>query len=132
MAFVHAQEAIQPHHDQPYSASGSTINDELDVETAALIANLTLDNLSDLMGSRKGKARIHSLLSNDEIAYLLQCAVRSMAFLRGRRQTCCWMPTLLLRKRRRRTGWRLSEALPVPKKNCQTRLELPDSNLQAI
>ena len=71
MAFFHAQ--IQPHHDHSHSASGSTINDdELDVETAALIAKLALDDLADVMGARKGKARADSLPSDEEIAYRLQ------------------------------------------------------------
>ena len=59
----------RPHHDQSTSASasGSTINDELDVETAALIANLTLDNFADLMDNAD------SLPSDEAIAYLQQC-----------------------------------------------------------
>ena len=80
MAFFHAQaqapiiQPIQPHHDHSYSASSSSPNDELDVETAALIANLALDNFGELMGSssRKGKARADSLPSDDEIAYQRQ------------------------------------------------------------
>ena len=74
MAFFDAQapiiQPIQPHHDHSYSASasGSTINDELDSETAALIANLTLDDLDELMGSSGD-----SLPSDEAIAYLLQC-----------------------------------------------------------
>ena len=67
MAFFHAQapiiQPIQSHHDHSYPASGSTINDELDVETAALIANLALDDFANDMSS---------IISNDEIAYLLQ------------------------------------------------------------
>ena len=70
MAFFHAQAPItQP---QLHSASGSTINDELDMETAALIAKLALDDLADIMSSRKGKARADSTPSDDEIAYRLQ------------------------------------------------------------
>ena len=74
MAFFDAQapviQPIQHHHDHSYSASasGSTINDELDSETAALIANLTLDDLDELMGSSGD-----SLPSDEAIAYLLQC-----------------------------------------------------------
>jgi hypothetical protein len=73
MAFFDAQapifQPIQPHHDHSYSASGSasTANDELDGETAALIANLTLDHLDELMGSRGD-----SLPEDEAIAYLLQ------------------------------------------------------------
>lgn len=52
--FFHAQapiiQPIQPHHDHSYSASG----------------------LTTFMGSRKGKARVDSLPSHDEIAYLMQ------------------------------------------------------------
>jgi hypothetical protein len=66
MAFFHA------HHDHSHSASSSIIDDELDMETAALIAKLALDDLADVMGSRKGKARAGSLPSDDEIAYQLQ------------------------------------------------------------
>jgi hypothetical protein len=76
MAFFHAQasviQPIQPHHDHSHSVSSSTINDELDVETATLIAKLALDDLADVMDSRKGKARADSLPSDDEIAYRLQ------------------------------------------------------------
>jgi hypothetical protein len=42
------------------------------VETAALIAQLALDDLADVMGSRKGKSRADSLPSDDEIAFQLQ------------------------------------------------------------
>ena len=74
MAFFGAQtpiiHLIQPHHDHSYSASASssTINDDLDGETAALIANLALDDLNDLMGSSGD-----SLPSDEAIAYLSQC-----------------------------------------------------------
>ena len=77
MAFFHPQEPFQPHHDHSHSASSSTVDDDLDVETASLIAKLALDDLADLMGSRKGKARADSLPSD----------VRSMAFHRGGHQT---------------------------------------------
>jgi hypothetical protein len=72
MAFFHAQDLIQPHHDHSHSASSSAIDDGLDMETAALIAKLAIDDLADVMGSRKGKARADSLPSDDEIAYQLQ------------------------------------------------------------
>ena len=72
MAFVHSQELIQPHLDHSHSAISSTIDDELDMVTAALIAKLAHDDLADVMGSRKGKARADSLPSDDEIAYQLQ------------------------------------------------------------
>ena len=80
MASFHAQasiiQPIQPHHGHSHSASGSesgsTIDDDLDIETAALIAKLALDDLADVMGSRKGKARADSLPSDEEIAYQLQ------------------------------------------------------------
>ena len=72
MAFLRAQEPIQPHHDHSHTASSSTIDDELDMETAALIAKLALDDLAEVMGSRKGKGRADSLPSDDEIAYQLQ------------------------------------------------------------
>lgn len=71
MASFHAQApiipSIQSHHDHSHSASGSTINDELDVETAVLIANLELDNLADLLGSRAG-----SLRPDEAITYIAQ------------------------------------------------------------
>ena len=72
MAFFHAQASVIQLEPHSYSASGSTINDELDVETASLIAKLALDDLADLMGSRKGKGRADALPSDDEIAYQLQ------------------------------------------------------------
>ena len=55
-----------------YSASGSSINDELDAETAALIAKLALDDLDNVLTSRKGKARADALPSDEELAYQLQ------------------------------------------------------------
>ena len=64
---------LQLHHDHSHSASGSTINDELDLEMTKLIAKLALDDLADLMSSRKGKCREDSIPPDDEIAYLLQC-----------------------------------------------------------
>ena len=63
MAFFYDQ--AQPHHS--YSASG-----ELDAETAALIAKLALEDLAEVVKSRKGKARADSLPSDEEIAYQLQ------------------------------------------------------------
>ena len=72
MAFFQAQapfiQPIQPQRDHSHSASGSNVNDEIDAETAALIANLTLDNFDDVMGSFGD-----SLPSDEAIAYLLQC-----------------------------------------------------------
>ena len=72
MAFFHTQGLIQPRHDNAHSSSSSIIDDELDMETAALIAKLVQDDLAEIMGSRKGKARADSLPSDDEIAYQLQ------------------------------------------------------------
>lgn len=74
MSFFHTQAPIiEPHHDHSYSSSGSTINDsdELDLETATLIANFALDNLDDFKDqvSSNGKTHVDSL---HEIAYLLQ------------------------------------------------------------
>jgi len=48
------------------------IEDELDIETAALIAKLSLDDLADVLSCRKGKARADSLPSDEEIAHQLQ------------------------------------------------------------
>ena len=144
MAFFDAQapiiQPIRPHHDHLYSASasGSTINDELDGETAALIANLTLDDLDDLLGSDGD-----SLPSDEAIAYLLQCE-----------QLDQWLSTVTEPKRAKsidsahvadaaildafntaeeaavedRIAAELlsrGEALPIPKR-CQTRLEDPN------
>ena len=50
------------------------MNDELDAETAALIAKLALDDLAEVLGSRKGKARADSSPSDEEIAFQLQSA----------------------------------------------------------
>ena len=72
MAFFEAREPIQLHHDHSHSASSSAIDDELDMETAALIAKLALDDLADVMVSRKGKGRADSSPSDDEIAFQLQ------------------------------------------------------------
>ena len=68
MAFFDARAPIfHRHHDHSRSAGGSTINDKIDAETAALIANLALDDLEDLMDSNS------DFLPPDEaIAYLLQ------------------------------------------------------------
>ena len=143
MAFFHAQEPFQLHHDHSHSASGSTIDDELDIETAALIAKLALDDLADVMGSRKGKARADSLPSDDEIAYQLQ-----------REQYDQWLSIVADTKLAKSIDGALvtdatyldafiiaedaaaedriaaellsrGEALPVPK-SCQTRLEDPN------
>jgi hypothetical protein len=146
MAFFHAQasviqlEPIQPHS---HSTSDSTINDELDVETASLIAKLALDDLADLMGSRKGKARADSLPSDDEVACQLQ-----------REQYDQWLSIVEDAKLAKSIDGALvtdaayldafitaedaaaedriaagllsrGEALPVPK-SCQTRLEDPN------
>lgn len=64
---------IQPYHDysRSESAGGSTINNELDVETAALIAKLAHDDLAKVVNSCKGKGRADSL-PDDAIAYRLQ------------------------------------------------------------
>ena len=72
MAFFRAQEPTRPHHDHSHIASSSIIDDELDMETAALIAKLALDDLAEVMGSRKGKARADSSPSDDEVAYQIQ------------------------------------------------------------
>ena len=72
MAFFHTQELIQPHLDHSHSTISSTIDDGLDMETATLIAKFAHDDLADVMGSRKGKACVDSLPSDDEIAYQLQ------------------------------------------------------------
>jgi hypothetical protein len=68
MAFFYTQ--AQP--DYSYPASGSSIIDELDAETAALIAKLALEDLAEVVESRKGKARADALPSDEEIAYQLQ------------------------------------------------------------
>jgi hypothetical protein len=72
MAFIHPPviPTIHPHHSQ--AASDLAINDDLDTETAALIAKLALDDLADILSSRKGKGRADSLPSDEEIAYRLQ------------------------------------------------------------
>jgi hypothetical protein len=139
MAFFHAQAPIfQPIQPQYESASGSTINDEIDGETAALIANLALDNLTDLMGSHGD-----FLPSDEAMAYLLQSE-----------QLEQWLSIVADAKLAKSVDNALvsdadyldasitaeeaavedriaaellsrGEALPVPK-SCQTRLEHPD------
>lgn len=59
---------IQPHHDSAAAPSGSNINDEIDAETAALIANLALDDIDNFVGS---SADFLSPDSDEAIAYLL-------------------------------------------------------------
>ena len=149
MAFVHAQasiiqiEPIEPHHDHSHSASGSIIDDEVDVETASLIAKLALDDLADLMGSRKGKARADSLPSDDEIAYQLQSEqydqwlsivvdaklAKSIddALVTDAAYLDAFITSEDAAAEDRVAAERLSrgEALPVPK-SCQTRLEHPN------
>ena len=72
MAFFDAQASVIQFEPYSHSASGPTINDDLDVQTASLIAKLALDDIADLRASRKGKARADSLPSDDEVAYQLQ------------------------------------------------------------
>lgn len=141
MAFFHAQGPItQPHL---HSASGSTINDELDMETAALIAKLALDDLADVMSSRKGKARAGSLPSDDEIAYRLQSEqydqwlsivsdAKLAKSIEGALVTDAAYLDALITAEEAAAEDRIAaellsrgEALPVPK-SCQTRLEHPN------
>lgn len=150
MAFFHAQgsiiQPIQPHHNHSHSAHGSSIDDELDAETAELIARLALDDLADVMNSHKGKARADSLPSDEEIAYRLQSE-----------QYDQWLSIVADAKLAKSIGGALDtdaayldafitaeeaaeedriaaellsrgEALPVPK-NCQTRLEHPNFSM---
>jgi hypothetical protein len=147
MSFFHAQgpiiQPIQSHHDHSHSASGSAINDELDVETAALIAKLALDDLADVMSSRKGKARADSLPSDDDIAYRLQSeqydqwlSILTDAKLAKSIESAlitdaAYLDAFITAEEAaaedRIAAERLSrdEVLPVPK-SCQTRLEHPN------
>ena len=149
MEFVHAQasivqpEPIQPHHDYSQNAIGSTFNDELDVELAALIAKLALDDLADIMGSRKGKACDDSLPSDEEIAYLLQSeqydqwlsimedAKLAKSMDSALAADAAYLDAFITAEEAavedRVAAEHVSrgEALPVPK-NCQTRLEHPN------
>ena len=140
MAFFHAQE---PHHDRSHSAGSSTIDDELDMETAALIAKLALDDLADVMGSRKGKARADSLPSDDEIAYQLQREqydqwlsivedAKLAKSIEGALLTDAAYLDAFITAEEAAAEDRVAaellsrgEALPVPK-SCQTRLEHPN------
>ena len=148
MAFIHAQasiiqlEPVQPHS---HTESSPTINDELDVETASLIAKLALEDLADLMGPRKGKARADSfkLPSDDEIAYQLQREqydqwlsivedAKLAKSIEGALVTdAVYLDVYITAEdaaaEDRIAAERLSrgEALPVPK-SCQTRLEHPN------
>ena len=148
MAFVLAQastvqlEPIQPHHDHSH-ASGSITDDELDVETAALIAKLALDDLADLMDSRKGKARADSLPSDNEIAYQLQSEqydqwlsiledAKLAKSIEGALVTDAAYLDAYITAEEAAAEDRIAaellsrgEALPVPK-SCQTRLEHPN------
>ena len=148
MAFFHAQasiiQPIQPHRPhKSHSASCSTIDDELDVETAALIAKLALDDLADVMGSRKGKARADSLPSDDEIAYRLQSEqyeqwlsivadAKLAKSIEGALITDAAYLDALITAEEAAAEDRIAaellsrgEALPNPK-SCQTRLEHPN------
>ena len=141
MAFFHAQASII----QPQSASGSesTINDELDMETAALIAKLALEDLADVMGSRKGKARADSSPSDDEVAYQLQSEqydqwlsivadAKLAKSIEGALATDAAYLDALITAEEAAAEDRVAaellsrgEALPIPK-SCQTRLEHPN------
>ena len=126
----HAQESIQPHHDHSYS-SGTSIGDKLDVETVALIAILALDNLADLMGSRKSKARADSLPSDDEIAYLLQCEEfdRWLSIVVDAKLAAAYLDAFTTAEEAAAEDPELlscGEALPFPKSRQTPRLELPD------
>lgn len=138
MALFHSQaQPIQPH-----PASGSTINDELDAKTAALIAQLALDDLADVLGSRKGKARADSLPSDEEIAHYLQSvqynellsiaedAKLAKSIGEALVTDAAYLDALITAEEAaaedRMAAELLSrgEALPAPK-SCQTRLEHP-------
>jgi len=69
MTFVYPPIA-QLHNSHP--ASGSAIDNVLDAETVSLIAQLALDDLAEILGSRKGKGRADSLPVDEEISYQLQ------------------------------------------------------------
>lgn len=45
---------------------------DLDIETSRLIAQLTLDDIAEISGTRKGKARADVPLSDEEIAFQIQ------------------------------------------------------------
>ena len=143
MAFFHTQEPIQPYHDHSHSASSSNIDYELDMETAALIAKLALDDLADVMGSRKGKTRADSLPSDDEIAYQLQREqydqwlsivedAKLAKSIEGALLTDAAYLDAFITAEEAAAEDRVAaellsrgEALPVPK-SCQTRLEHPN------
>jgi hypothetical protein len=149
MAFVHAQasisqlEPIELHDNHDHSHSASGINDELDVETASLIARLALEDFADIMGSRKGKARSDSLPSDNEIAYQLQSEqydqwlsivedtklAKSIgdALVTDAAYLDAFITAEDAAAEDRIAAEHLSrgEALPVPK-SCQTRLEHPN------
>ncbi|RDB18236.1 hypothetical protein Hypma_000624 [Hypsizygus marmoreus] len=46
---------------------------DVDFETSKLIAQLTLDDIAQITGARKGKARADAPLSDEEIAFRIQC-----------------------------------------------------------
>ena len=134
---------IQLHQGHSHSASSSSINDELDVETATLIAKLALDDLADVMGSRKGKARADSLPSDEEIAYRLQSEqydqwlsivvdAKLAKSIDGALVTDAAYLDAFITAEEAAAEDRIAadflsrgEALPVPK-SCQTRLEHPN------
>jgi len=47
-------------------------DDDLDAETASLIATLALEDLEEAMNAQKGKARASSMLNDVDLAYQLQ------------------------------------------------------------
>ncbi|KAF8809863.1 hypothetical protein BYT27DRAFT_7222229 [Phlegmacium glaucopus] len=138
MTFSHP--IVEPHHSN--LASGSVINDDLDMETAALIAKLALDDLAEVLGCRKGKARADSLPSDEEIAHRLQTEqynewlsiVEDAKFAKSIGDAlvtdAAYLDVLTTAEEAaaedRIAAELLSrgEALPVPK-SCQTRLEHP-------
>lgn len=131
---------IHPHHSQ--AASDLPINDDLDTETAALIAKLALDDLADILSSRKGKDRADSLPADEEIAYRLQSqqfnewlsiakdAKLAKSIDDALVTDAAYLDALITAEEAaaedRIAAQLLSrgEALPVPK-SCQTRLEHP-------
>jgi hypothetical protein len=131
---------IETHHS--HLATGSVINDDLDAETAALIAKLALDDLADVLSSRKGKARADSLPSDEEIAHRLQSEqydqllffaedaklAKSIddALVTDAAYLDVFITAEEAAEEDRIAAQLLSrgEALPVPK-SCQTRLEHP-------
>jgi len=54
------------------SFGGDPVLDDLDAETASLIARLALEDLDEAINSRKGKARAGFQLTDEELAYQLQ------------------------------------------------------------